>query len=179
MAKLNSKGEIITDATKELQTEVDNLSIYARQQGYTDIKEWVKEQLSSWSDFAILDSYYGKFLEAVDLKLPKSWDIGHWGQTSTFREFCAHSIKELRRRLSELPKEKDEKPLAFRGFLDQADEMTKGTGFTNPAPGLGNRADSSDYEFYEEIMRKTIETLQKFLDGKLEIWNNIEHEVIE
>jgi len=152
----------------ELSELVQALIELAKQEGYDDYREYLMAVMRD-SDFdyeehltSILDDY----LRAIALKKKKDWSEGVWDENSTFEEYLYERKIGLLNNLERLREEKKQRMESFPEYNYYRDKFGESNVNFN-APGAGERPEIAVYEFYEYIMRKSLETIEKALRGEI------------
>lgn len=163
--QINIEGKIFEES------EVINyLTKIAEREGYENWRVYLAEKVRQWSEEDFIYMSYQNFLEAVNLQEKKAFSEERWNTESTFEEWVAESIKVIYMRLDQLEKEKKERPINFPDLARQVEESEKeGIPISLNIKGIGEQTDIVLFEFYEEILKRSLETLKKFQSGLLKI----------
>lgn len=155
-AKLTDQA-VLDDAVLALLKE-------AKEQGYETVKDYVKAKFQNWNSATeklIIEELYTDFVDVILHRASKApFAKGVWDEFSTFQEWLEHNKKMALYRLEQLEEERKEKPTNYPGVVPFLPDMN------DVSPGVGGQISFEDAEFYNEILRKTIEVLNKYLSSE-------------
>ena len=144
----------------------------ARENGYKDWRRFLAEEVfRNWNEEDVIYQSYQDFLEACQLHEKKAFsDDERWGEDSTFEEWVAESLQVISMRLEQLEKQRKNTKPSFQKLANLVEEGEKiGLKSDIITPGVGEVPPPEIFEFYEEVLKRTRETLIKFQKGQLKI----------
>ena len=148
---------------------------------YSKIRELAEKE---WDDQKYLEEQYETFLSAVDKGAEKDYQYKDekefllagspkWGVNSVFEEWMRDSKVMLEFRLHELKIRKDDSSKSIPHLIGLIREAQNDGQADLVVDGIGEKMKPEDYEAFEFIVRKSLETTKKFLNDKIEIKGNI------
>jgi len=174
------KGEEIFKGWEKLEVEEDNapeielaelvqaLIEVAKQEGYDDYREYLISVMRD-SDFDYeehLTSMIDDYLRAIALKKKKDWGEGYWDENSTFEEYLHERKIGLLNNLERLEEERKQRMPSFIEYDYYRDKFGE-SNVQFSMPKAGESPEAVIYEFYEYIMKKSLETIDKALRGEI------------
>lgn len=155
----------------------------AKQRGIP-FREYLALQLKNWNPEDYIRETYESFLEAVQQRDEKPFPNENgrfWNEKSTFDEWLWYCEQVLKRRLDKLMQEKKERPPSFENLGKLREELGDHSDQLNLV--VENAGESQPlwvYEFYEEVMRKSLEAINAFRRGEIKLppnysWGDIDY----
>lgn len=139
-----------------------------KSQEYDKLDSVEKAKLGNWNSQRTLDEIYEKFLLAVQQRTPSAIGDHVWTFDDTFDKWLQESRLVLEGRKLEL-KEKFEQKIAIYPKLVKRLESGE---LTNAPKDVGRTLTREDYEFYQLVIRKTIEVIDLAIKGVLKPTSN-------
>lgn len=139
----------------------------AQERGYSDYRKFLMEQVKSFTqeDYEnLLTEFADEWEESVMLGKEKP-DGGKWNEESTFEEYLKYKRDQALRNLDKVREEKKSKPVSFKVLGQWKEDV--GDNFQTIAPKIGESQDTEIYEFYEELIKRSIECIDLFFQGKI------------
>lgn len=153
--------KMVYDTTSEIKNIVSDLELETRKRGLSSVKDLLKESYTGFKREYILDELYENFMQCVNQKISKEpWGKGRWSGNDTFEEFLSYTQKEASSRLEELEWKKQTQYPSYEGIIHLLPKMN------NVPKGIGESLKIEDFEFYEEILKKTIEMIKDCLSNQ-------------
>lgn len=176
------------DYKNEIQALPDReiiLAMYqdAKKKGM-DFRDYLAEQIDRWNDEDYIRETYEQFLRAVqngDEKPFPNENGSHWNEHSTFVEWLWYVEQTLKIRLEKLAEERRNLKPSFENLGRLREELGDHSDQLNlTVEGAGETPPKYILDFYEEVMRKSLEALSKFRRGLVKLppqpsWGNIDN----
>lgn len=138
----------------------------AKELGYKDYRYYLMEIFhKQWNDDDVIFELYDSYIDACAKKSPKAFSEGTWGKNDTFEDYLAEAEKVIEMRLDQLRKERKQKPESFTDpNIQQLSEQGNLI-----IEGVGEQPETILYEFYEEILRRTKEAIERWKKGNRKV----------
>ena len=156
-----------------------------------DFREYLTLQLKNWNPEDYIRETYESFLEAVqngDEKPFPNENGRYWNEKSTFEEWLWYCEQVLLQRLDKLAEEKKTRPPSFEKLGQLREELGDHSDQLQlVVENAGEPQPLWVYEFYEEVMRKSLEAINNYKKGLLKLppnysWGDIDYpekEIVE
>lgn len=143
---------------KRFENEVQELWHIAQERGYETLKDFIASLYNSWDEeqeALVISQLYNSFLFAIQQGVEDRSGEKIWGLEDTFKDWLYHSKRNLVKRLEELKidyKKGNPSYSSYKLILPDMENM----------PGrVGESLRAEDRDFYELVLRRTKETVEK------------------
>ena len=140
------------------ENEVQELWHIAQERGYETLKDFIASLYNSWDEeqeILVISQLYNSFLLAIQQGVEDRSGEKVWGLEDTFRDWLYHSKRNLIKRLEELKIDYKKGKTSFSSYNNLLVDMDN-------LPGrVGEPLRTEDRDFYELVLRRTKETVEK------------------
>lgn len=135
----------------------------AKEQGYEDYREFLMNYFDKWDYEEAITMFFFDWIAAVNQAELKPDGQSRWDENSTFEEWLALQKQRALEQLEKLYEERKNKKPSFQDLAKWIEESDGN--FKPAAPKVGETPEDIMYDFYEGVIRKTLETIEKFEKG--------------
>jgi len=146
-----------------LDYEVKQLIQEAKQNGYDSVKDYVKHLFQNWNeetDIAIINELYDEYMKCLQMGTERLFGEGKWDENTSFEEFLRESLIMLEHRLEEIKWKKQTKFPSYPGLVELLPDIK------DVPSGVGEPLSIEDYDFYEMLIKKTMEAIKSVLTNE-------------
>lgn len=139
----------------------------AKEMGYSDYRQFLMKHARQFTteDYEnLLTEFFDEWLQSITLHKEKIGG-GIWDENSTFEEYLSYKKELALRNLDKVREEKKTKPVSFKVLGEWKEDV--GDKFQSVAPKVGESQETEIYEFYEELIKRSIECIDLFFQGKI------------